>query len=131
MNLLSNAVKFTDTGSVTFKVGIMAHGQEQLTMNNEQLAMHKLRFQVEDTGIGITSEELEKIFLPFEQVGDSSRRSEGTGLGLAISQKIVEMMGSQIFVESTPGVGSLFGFDLDLPEVSTPTQLMSMKTTDC
>jgi len=130
MNLLSNAVKFTDTGSVTFKVGIMAHGQEQLTMNNELSTMHKLRFQVEDTGIGITSEELEKIFLPFEQVGDSSRRSEGTGLGLAISQKIVEMMGSQIFVESTPGVGSLFGFDLDLPEVSNSTQLMSVKSTD-
>ena len=145
MNLLSNAVKFTDTGSVTFKVEVISHQpsvignreQEQLPITDYRLPITdyplpiiKLRFQIEDTGIGITSEQLEKIFLPFEQVGDSSRRSEGTGLGLAISQKIVEMMGSQIFVESTPGVGSLFGFDLDLPEVSTPTQLMSMKTTD-
>jgi PAS domain S-box-containing protein len=145
MNLLSNAVKFTDTGSVTFKVEVISHKpsvmgnreQDQLPITDYRLPITdyplpiiKLRFQVEDTGIGITSEQLEKIFLPFEQVGDTSRRSEGTGLGLAISQKIVEMMGSQIFVESTPGVGSLFGFDLDLPEVSTPTQLMSMKTTD-
>jgi len=145
MNLLSNAVKFTDTGSVTFKVEVISHKssvignreQEQLPITDYPLPITdyplpiiKLRFQVEDTGIGITSEQLEKIFLPFEQVGDSSRRSEGTGLGLAISQKIVEMMGSQIFVESTPGVGSLFGFDLDLPEVSTSTQLMSVKTTD-
>ena len=145
MNLLSNAVKFTDTGSVTFKVEVISHQpsvignreQEQLPITHYPLPITdypfpiiKLRFQIEDTGIGITSEQLEKIFLPFEQVGDSSRRSEGTGLGLAISQKIVERMGSQIFVESTPGVGSLFGFDLDLPEVSTPTQLMSVKTTD-
>jgi PAS domain S-box-containing protein len=145
MNLLSNAVKFTDTGSVTFKVEVISHKssvignreQEQLPITDYplpitdyRLPIIKLRFQIEDTGIGITSEELEKIFLPFEQVGDSSRRSEGTGLGLAISQKIVEMMGSQIFVESTSGVGSLFGFDLDLPEVSTSTQLMGVKTTD-
>jgi signal transduction histidine kinase len=57
---------------------------------------------------------MEKIFLPFEQATDSSYRSEGTGLGLAISQKIVSLMGSKICVESTPGVGSRFWFDLDL-----------------
>ncbi|WP_373693651.1 ATP-binding response regulator [Limnofasciculus baicalensis] len=64
----------------------------------------------------MTSEQLEKIFLPFEQVGDSDRKSEGTGLGLTISLKIVQLMGSKLEVESTPGVGSKFWIDLDLPE---------------
>jgi PAS domain S-box-containing protein len=126
LNLLSNAIKFTDTGGVTFKVGVIVNGEwgieneKPITNNKQQTTNNKIRFQIEDTGIGMTSEQLEKIFLPFEQVGDSSRRSEGTGLGLAISQKIVAMMGSKIFVESTPGVGSTFWFDLDMPEVSTP-----------
>ena len=128
MNLLSNAVKFTDTGSVTFKVEVISH---QSSVNDQELRTNaKIRFQVEDTGIGMSREELEKIFLSFEQVGDNSRRSEGTGLGLAISQKIVERMGSQIFVESTPGMGSRFWFELDVPEALTLTQPMSLKSTD-
>lgn len=142
LNLLSNAIKFTDTGSVTFKVGVIVNGEWymgneiQTTNNNQQFSCpegcithNKIRFLVEDTGIGMTREQMETIFLPFEQVGDSSRRSQGTGLGLAISQKIVAMMGSQIFVESTPGVGSTFWFDLDLPEGFThfePKTVVSM-----
>ncbi|MBD0342586.1 MAG: response regulator, partial [Microcoleus sp. Co-bin12] len=78
----------------------------------------KIRFQVEDTGIGIESSKLAEIFLPFHQVGDRSRTVEGTGLGLAISQKLVQMMGSEIKVRSTLGKGSVFWFDLDLPEIS-------------
>lgn len=74
----------------------------------------KIRFHVEDTGIGIAPEDLDKIFLPFEQVGDNSRYTEGTGLGLAITQKLLSLMGSKIFVESMPKVGSRFWFDLDL-----------------
>jgi PAS domain S-box-containing protein len=137
MNLLSNAVKFTNTGGVTFTVGtiangswLIANGQEQLAMNNEQLAISKIRFQVEDTGIGITPEQLEKIFLPFEQVGESSYHAEGTGLGLAITQKLVTLMGSQIFVESNPGVGSRFWFDLDLPVGSNRIESISIKSAD-
>ena len=103
-NLLSNAIKFTTTGSVTFTVEVIK------TI---------IRFKIEDTGIGMTSEELEKIFLPFEQLEDSSRHKEGTGLGLAITKKIVSIMGSKIYVESTPGVGSTFWFDLILPEAYT------------
>ncbi len=129
LNLLSNAVKFTDTGRVTFKVGVIMNGEWGIE-NEKQTTNNKIRFQVEDTGIGMTSEQLEKIFLPFEQVGDSSRRSEGTGLGLAISQKIVAMMGSKIFVESTPGVGSTFWFDLDMPEVSIPIEEMRVISMD-
>jgi PAS domain S-box-containing protein len=128
LNLLSNAIKFTDTGSVTFKVGVIVNGEWGIG-NKRQTTNNKIRFQVEDTGIGMTREQMEKIFLPFEQAGDSSRRSEGTGLGLAISHKIVTMMGSKIFVESTPGVGSTFWFDLDLPEFLThfePKTLISV-----
>ncbi|HEY9830501.1 MAG TPA: ATP-binding protein, partial [Stenomitos sp.] len=112
MNLLSNAVKFTDKGSVIFTVEVI-QGHEPLTMT-------KIRFQVEDTGIGISPEQLKTIFLPFEQVGDSSRHAEGTGLGLAITQKNVDLMGGKILVESTPNLGSRFGFEIDVPVVSTP-----------
>jgi PAS domain S-box-containing protein len=145
MNLLSNAIKFTDSGSVTFKVEVIGNGssvignreQDQLPITHYPLPIThyplpitKIRFQVEDTGIGIPSEHLEKIFLPFEQVGDSSRRAEGTGLGLAITQKIVELMGSQLFVESTPGVGSKFWFDLDVPVVSTPMKTITVESSE-
>ncbi|MEW5856020.1 MAG: AAA family ATPase [Cyanobacteriota bacterium] len=103
INLLGNAVKFTEKGSVTFKVGY----QEG-----------KIRFQVEDTGIGIAQEQLEAIFLPFQQAGKDNHKIEGTGLGLAISHQLVQMMGGELKVKSTLGKGSIFGFDLDLPEVT-------------
>ncbi len=140
INLLGNAVKFTDEGGVTFKVGLIGNGSlvmgngkqqqlpitnHQLPITNHQLPIYKIRFQIEDTGVGMTREQLEKIFLPFEQVGDNTRKSEGTGLGLAISRQIVEMMGSEIKVESTQGLGSKFWFDLDLPEATNwiPSQV--------
>jgi two-component system sensor histidine kinase/response regulator len=78
----------------------------------------KIRFHIEDTGIGIGQNKLEEIFLPFHQVGDHNNFVEGTGLGLSISQKLVKMMGSQIRVQSTSGKGSIFWFDLDLPAVA-------------
>ncbi|HIK27947.1 MAG: PAS domain-containing protein [Oscillatoriaceae bacterium SKW80] len=112
INLLSNAVKFTEKGSVFFKVGVV--NQESSNSTNPIL---KIRFQVEDTGIGIESSKLKEIFLPFHQVSDRTHLIEGTGLGLAISQKLVQMMGSEILVSSTIGRGSVFYFDLDLPAV--------------
>lgn len=151
MNLLSNAVKFTDRGSVTFKVEVIGSkedltplpcmirgeldsppllGEEFLANNQQLITTNKIRFQIEDTGIGIPHEQLEKIFLPFEQVGDISRRAEGTGLGLAITKKILELMGSQLFVESTPEVGSKFWFDVDLLEISTSINSTTLKLTD-
>ncbi|HEY9710435.1 MAG TPA: response regulator, partial [Oculatellaceae cyanobacterium] len=78
----------------------------------------KIRFQVEDTGIGIEPSKLVEIFLPFHQVGARAHAVEGTGLGLAITQKLVQMMGSEIQVRSTLGAGSLFWCDLELPPVS-------------
>ncbi|HEY9601766.1 MAG TPA: PAS domain-containing protein [Allocoleopsis sp.] len=136
MNLLSNAVKFTETGSVTFKIegiGNRSWGignQRQITNTQHPTPNTQIRFQIEDTGIGINPEQLEKIFLPFEQVGDSLRRAEGTGLGLTISQKLVEMMGSHICVESTPGVGSVFWFDLTLSDVLISPPPRSITSSD-
>jgi signal transduction histidine kinase/DNA-binding NarL/FixJ family response regulator len=144
INLLGNAIKFTERGSVSFKVGVNGSGSSvignrdflqgkgempnaQCPITNYQFPITKIRFQVEDTGVGMTPEQLDKIFLPFEQVGDSAHKVEGTGLGLAISRKIVEMMGSQIYVESTYGKGSKFWFDLDLIEA---TDLMKLEKTN-
>lgn len=108
LNLLSNAVKFTDFGSVTFTVEVVGNSETAPTPST------RIRFQVEDTGIGIPKEKLQSIFLPFEQAGKRDRNSEGTGLGLAISQQIVQMMGSSIQVSSTLGKGSSFWFEVDM-----------------
>jgi signal transduction histidine kinase/DNA-binding NarL/FixJ family response regulator len=131
INLLGNALKFTEKGSVTFKIGyVMGTGQEKIGIEgkqesftqypypeNSQSPIPKIRFQVEDTGIGIAPEQLEEIFLPFQQVGEKSRETEGTGLGLAISRQLVQMMSGELQVKSTLGKGSVFWLDLELPEV--------------
>lgn len=120
INLLGNAIKFTDKGSVTFKIAVSCleslENQEQLTKDKQQLTNYKIHFQIEDTGVGMTLEQLEKIFLPFEQVGETKKQSEGTGLGLTISQQIVQMMGSKLEVQSKLGEGSIFSFDVELEE---------------
>ena len=119
LNLLGNAIKFTDVGGVTFKVESLGTKiNKKLEINGKEifLPIHTIRFQIEDTGVGMTPEQIDKIFLPFEQVGDTKRQAEGTGLGLAISQKILQMMGSTIQVKSQLGVGSTFWLELDLPE---------------
>ncbi|GAB1537482.1 hypothetical protein NUACC21_01260 [Scytonema sp. NUACC21] len=112
INLLGNAIKFTDTGSVTFKIDAIEQEVQQTINETTQITHQTIRFQIEDTGIGMLPDQLEKIFLAFEQVGDAGRKSEGTGLGLAISQKIATLMGSQIQVQSRLGGGSLFWLDL-------------------
>ncbi|MFJ1260000.1 ATP-binding protein [Cupriavidus sp. CuC1] len=103
LNLLANAVKFTDRGQVSLRVRFFPHA--------------RLRFEVQDTGIGIREEQLESIFQPFEQGGDAQRRLGGSGLGLAISQRFVRLMGGEIRVESRIGQGSTFWFELELPVV--------------
>ena len=108
LNLLGNAVKFTENGGISFKVGYHKDSTEG----------SKLRFQVEDTGMGIGPEKLEEVFLPFHQITDRDQQREGTGLGLAISRKLVKLMGGELQVQSTPGKGSSFWFELDIPEVS-------------
>ncbi|MBW4476748.1 MAG: response regulator [Tolypothrix brevis GSE-NOS-MK-07-07A] len=108
INLLGNAIKFTDNGGVTFKVDLIRNCR----IANKQ-EMTKIRFKIQDTGVGMSSTQIEKIFLPFEQLGDNTHQTEGTGLGLAISQKIVELMGSSIKVTSKFGVGSVFEFEIE------------------
>ncbi len=103
INLLSNAIKFTDKGGVSFKIGYH---------NN------RIRFQIEDTGIGIAENDIDKIFTPFQQVGDQSVQTEGTGLGLSITKKLTEIMGGKLNVESKFGKGSTFWLTLDLPNIA-------------
>lgn len=116
INLLSNAIKFTDEGTVTF---LVQSQQVETDVNEENKSIYRLRFQIEDSGIGISPEHLTKIFLPFEQVGNVKKQSEGTGLGLAITQQIVAMMGSTIQVESELDKGSTFWFDVNLLETTS------------
>jgi len=114
LNLLSNAIKFTEQGQVTLRVTVKAE-QPEAVLANALEPIVKLCFQVEDTGVGVEPEQLDTIFLPFEQVGSSRLQAEGTGLGLSISQRIVEMMNSRIQVSSQPGIGSTFSFELNCP----------------
>ncbi|MDZ8025869.1 MAG: AAA family ATPase [Nostoc sp. DedQUE11] len=126
INLLSNAVKFTKKGSITFKVGYVNQDGEWINNTDklaDQLSNSKIRFQVEDTGIGIAPEQLEEIFLPFKQVGEDSLKTEGTGLGLSISRQLVQMMESELYVTSELGKGSVFWLDLELPEVLQHTKI--------
>jgi PAS domain S-box-containing protein len=111
LNLLANAVKFTDAGQISLRVrplGPAATGPE----GQRQM---RVRFEVADSGIGMSPEQLERLFQPFEQVGEAGRRSGGAGLGLAISRELVRLMGGELQVSSQPGRGSVFSFDLELP----------------
>jgi signal transduction histidine kinase/DNA-binding response OmpR family regulator/HPt (histidine-containing phosphotransfer) domain-containing protein len=103
LNLGSNAVKFTDSGDVVVAVQVLERDGVSA----------RLRFQVRDTGIGMSTEQQQRLFQPFTQADTStSRRYGGTGLGLAISQHLVHLMGGELKLDSTPGRGSSFHFDL-------------------
>ncbi len=105
MNLAGNAIKFTSRGEISINVDVIRQSSEELM----------LRFSVSDTGIGIPSDKIHRLFKSFSQVDASTtRKYGGSGLGLAISKKIVEMMGGQISVESKEGAGSTFHFTASL-----------------
>jgi signal transduction histidine kinase/DNA-binding NarL/FixJ family response regulator len=129
INLLGNAIKFTEQGAVTFKVEVIGNRQElNLPITDDQLPISKIRFEVEDTGVGMRADQLEKIFLPFEQVGDVKRQAEGTGLGLTISQRIVSLMNGEIKVQSEFGVGSIFHFEVELSQAKdSPVSSLAMR----
>jgi CheY-like chemotaxis protein/anti-sigma regulatory factor (Ser/Thr protein kinase) len=108
LNLLGNAVKFTDSGHVALRVSALPQRGAGRT------AQRRLHIDVEDTGVGIAADDLCTIFEPYEQAGDSTRRAGGTGLGLAISRALVQALGGEIGVESTPLAGSRFWFEIDV-----------------
>ncbi len=111
LHLVGNGMKFTDSGSVTTRVRTVARVANK----------SRLRFEIEDTGIGIPKEKLPRLFEPFRQLDSSStRRHGGTGLGLTIAHRLVEMMGGRMDVQSEVGKGSTFWFEIELP-VSTDT----------
>jgi signal transduction histidine kinase/CheY-like chemotaxis protein len=118
LNLLGNAVKFTDVGTVTLRV---SPARPANTIPDQGgAASTRIRFEVADSGIGMSEQQRAKLFQPFEQVADMARREGGTGLGLAISQQLVHLMGGSIAVVSEPGKGSRFWFELAVP-VATAT----------
>ena len=124
INLLDNAVKFTEKGGVTFNVEVKSCIQTHLHIDQRSgsptgiFPTYTIRFHIKDTGSGISPEQLEEIFLPFQQVGQQHSHVEGTGLGLTISQQFVKMMGGTLNVNSTVNKGSTFWFELNIPEVS-------------
>lgn len=110
MNLLGNALKFTPSGHVCCSCSAEMHGEDCV-----------VSFRIEDTGIGIPADKLSSIFDDFTQVDSSSTRVYGgTGLGLSISRKLVQLMGGDISVRSTPGQGSTFEFHARMGRASTP-----------
>jgi signal transduction histidine kinase/CheY-like chemotaxis protein/streptogramin lyase len=112
LNLLGNAVKFTDHGHVSLTVTALDTTEPAPGTGMERAT---LRFSVEDTGIGLSHEQIGTIFHPFEQAHTLDRRVEGAGLGLAISRQIVDFMGGRLEVQSTVGQGSTFWFEVALP----------------
>ena len=108
INLLGNAIKFTAEGAV------------EVTVSREG---ESIRFQVRDSGIGMTDEQRSRLFQPFEQAdGSTSREYGGTGLGLAISERLARIMGGSLEAASAPGEGSLFTLQLPLPVVEAPRE---------
>jgi PAS domain S-box-containing protein len=113
LNYAGNALKFTEHGTITLRVRLLA---------DDTTALH-LRFEVEDTGIGIAAEVVPRLFSAFEQADNSTtRRYGGTGLGLAITRKLAQLMGGDAGVTSTPGAGSVFWFTTWLKKAGSVTE---------
>jgi signal transduction histidine kinase/CheY-like chemotaxis protein len=127
-NLIGNAIKFTEKGAVTFSVQVLNY------LSDKQCS---LRFSISDTGIGIASDKLDRIFERFGQEDQhTTRKYGGTGLGLTISKKLIELMGSKLEVESTAGKGSQFWFDITMecsaekPAVAEQKKITDLKPFD-
>ena len=106
-NLLSNAIKFTDSGRVVLRLKVTGIEPDHVS----------LQWQVSDTGIGISEQQLTRLFKPFSQVG-GSERAGGAGLGLSICSRLSEMMGANLRVVSEPGLGSSFSLQMSLPVIA-------------
>ncbi len=128
INLLGNAVKFTTQGGITLRV--KAKGMEHGANDNQrsevggqgpedkvQRSEPRIHFVIEDSGVGISPDDIERIFDPFTRTSGDQALGEGTGLGLAISRRYVRLMGGDIIVESDVGKGSMFKFDIGIETV--------------
>jgi PAS domain S-box-containing protein len=116
LNLVGNAIKYTNSGGVKLRARLIRQDDDERAW---------VRFEVEDTGPGISQEDCQRIFFPFVQLGGQAPAEAGTGLGLAICKQYVEIMGGQIGVTSKPGRGSVFNFTIPvsvLPSVAEPEQ---------
>jgi PAS domain S-box-containing protein len=132
LNLLSNAIKFTSTGSVTLRVSERNKKQEIGNQKSTPASLLSppcvLYFEVEDTGCGIASEEIEDLFKAFVQTKAGQQKNEGTGLGLRISRHFVNLMGGDITVQSVVGQGSTFAFDIAVRRAEEMNILPSVET---
>jgi signal transduction histidine kinase/DNA-binding NarL/FixJ family response regulator len=113
LNLLSNSIKFTTQGTITLRTDLSSPENYAVTAKASETCP-PIHFEVEDTGAGISPDEIHKLFKPFEQTHTGMNSTEGTGLGLSISQKFIRLMGGDITVASQPGQGSTFSFDLPI-----------------
>ncbi|MBG1245603.1 ATP-binding protein [Nostoc sp. NZL] len=137
INLLGNAIKFTDTGKVTLRVRL---GTGEAGEQGERIPLYPphLFFEIQDTGCGITPQEIDLLFEAFEQTEIGRKSQQGTGLGLAISRKYVQLMGGDITVSSMPGVGSKFAFDVqialtcprEIPTNQIKSQILALAPTE-
>jgi PAS domain S-box-containing protein len=114
INLINNALKFTQTGRVSVRV----RGEPESRRKTNHTPHSTITFEVEDTGAGIASDELENIFEAFVQTQIGIESQEGTGLGLSIARKFVQLMGGEISITSVVGQGTIFNFDIKITKVN-------------
>ena len=112
INLLENSVKFTATGIISLRVKFIYQKQSK---------NYTLCFEIEDTGLGISEDEINKVFLPFEQTETGRNSFQGTGLGLAISRKFIHLMGGEIDIKSTVGIGTCMTFNIVVDSCTSET----------
>lgn len=118
INLISNAIKFTKQGEVLVKISAENYDDSSSDFCNIDPTKNKLYFEISDTGYGISPEELEMIFEPFEQSQTGRKSQQGTGLGLAISRTFIQLMGGELQVKSEVGKGTTFKFTMKITSIS-------------